>query len=307
MQLKKPKIILINKLEKLRMFSKRFHKLFLVIFFSFSVFGCSEQANQKDDIFRITAIPDEDPTELARKAKPLVQYLSKIIGKKVVYYPVTDYASAVEALVNKKVEMAWFGGFTYIQAKIRSNGAVIPIIQRIEDQGFKSVFISSDSSINSLSDLKGKEVSFGSVSSTSGHLWPRSFLLKEGINPEKDFKRVAFSGAHDATIISVGSGKVQAGALNFKTWEKFVKKDMVPDGVKVFYTTPGYYNYNWTIHKDVPKQTREKIIEGFLELSQDTQIGKEILSLQQASGYIRTKDENYVGLEKAAKSADLLK
>ena len=282
-------------------------KFFLVIFLSLSIFGCSEKANQKEDIFRITAIPDEDPTELARKAEPLVKYLSSVIGKEVVYYPVTDYASAVEAIVNKKVEMAWFGGFTYVQAKKRSNGEVIPIIQRVEDQGFKSVFISSDKSIKSLSDLKGKEVSFGSVSSTSGHLWPRSFLLKEGIDPERDFKKVAFSGAHDATIISVGSGKVQAGALNFKTWEKFVKKDKVPEGVKVFYTTPGYFNYNWTIHKDVPKQIRGKIIEGFLKLSNETKVGKEILLLQQASGYLTTKDENYVGLEKAARSAGLLK
>ena len=288
------------------MFSKSLFRFLLFIFLSFIV-GCSEQVNHKNNIFRITAIPDEDPTELARKAEPLVQYLSKIIGKEVKYYPVTDYASAVEALVNKKVEMAWFGGFTYVQAKIRSNGEVIPVIQRVEDQGFKSVFITSDSSINSLSDLKGKAVSFGSVSSTSGHLWPRSFLLKEGIDPERDFKKIAFSGAHDATIISVGSGKVQAGALNYKTWEKFVDQGKVPKGVKVFYTTPGYYNYNWTIHKDVPKQIREKIIEGFLALSKETEVGKEILSLQQASGYITTKDENYVGLERAAKSANLLK
>ncbi len=289
------------------MFFKRCSKFFLIIFLNLSILGCSDQANQRDDIFRITAIPDEDPTELARKADPLIQYLTQVIGKKVVYYPVTDYASAVEALVNKKVEMAWFGGFTYVQAKIRSNGKVIPIIQRIEDQGFKSVFISSDPSIKLLSDLNGKEVSFGSVSSTSGHLWPRSFLLKEGIDPERDFKRVAFSGAHDATIISVGSGKVQAGALNFKTWEKFVEKNVVPEGVRVFYTTPGYYNYNWTIHEDVPEQIKDKIIKGFLELTNDTELGKEILSLQQASGYVTTKDENYVGLEKAAKSAELLK
>ncbi|OUW00624.1 MAG: putative selenate ABC transporter substrate-binding protein [Betaproteobacteria bacterium TMED156] len=278
---------------------------FLLIFLSIT--GCSDTSNNSKDIFRITAIPDESPTELARKAEPLMKYLSQIIGREVVYYPVTDYSAAVEALVNKKVEMAWFGGFTYVQAKIRSNGEVIPIIQRIEDQGFKSVFITSDPSIQSLSDLKGKKVSFGSVSSTSGHLWPRSFLLKEGVNPEKDFKRVAFSGAHDATIISVGSGKVQAGALNIKVWEKFIEKEMVPERVRVFYTTPGYYNYNWTIHKDVPKKTRDKIIDGFIQLSDQTDIGKEILSLQRASGFITTNDDNYIGLEKAAKSADLIK
>ena len=77
-------------------------------------------------VFRVTAIPDESPTELQRKFKPLGAYLEKALGMKVEFIPVTDYAAAVEALVNRKVEMAWFGGFTFVQARIRSNDAVIP-------------------------------------------------------------------------------------------------------------------------------------------------------------------------------------
>ncbi len=282
-------------------------KIFLRLLLIFFMLGCSEKSKDDQNIFRITAIPDESPTELARKAEPLIKYLESEIDKKIVYVPVTDYAAAVEAISNKKVEMAWLGGFTYIQAKIRSNGSVIPIIQRNEDKGFRSVFVTSDPSIKILSDLKGKSVSFGSVASTSGHLWPRNFLLEEEIDPEKDFKRIAFSGAHDATILSVGSGKVQAGALNIKVWEKFVDQGKVPEGVKLFYTSPPYYNYNWSIHKDVPITLRKKIIDAFLRISNKTPSGKEILALQRATGFIETNQENYVGLEKAAKSANLLK
>ena len=174
-------------------------------------FGAFAHAQQ---VFRITAIPDESPTELARKAEPLVKYLEAKLGMKVEYTPVTDYAAAVEALVNKKVDMAWFGGFTFVQANVRSGGKMVPIVQREEDEKFRSVFISADPAIRTLADLKGKDVSFGSPSSTSGHLMPRSYLLQQGINPEKDFRRVAYSGAHDATIAAVASGKVHAGALN---------------------------------------------------------------------------------------------
>jgi phosphonate transport system substrate-binding protein len=258
-------------------------------------------------VFRITAIPDESPTELARKAEPLVKYLEAKLGMKVEYTPVTDYAAAVETLVNKKVDMAWFGGFTFVQANARSGGKAIPIVQREEDEKFRSVFITADPTIKTLADLKGKDVSFGSQSSTSGHLMPRSFLLQAGVDPDKDFKRVAFSGAHDATIAAVASGKVQAGALNISVWDKFVAdKKVDTDQVKVFYTTPPYYDYNWTVHADMPAATREKLTAALLALSKDNAEGKAILELQRATRFIPSKVENYKGIEAAAKSASLL-
>lgn len=258
-------------------------------------------------LFRVTAIPDESPTELARKAAPLMKYLERELGVKVEYTPVTDYAAAVEALVNRKVDLAWFGGFTFVQANVRSGGKAIPVAQREEDEKFRSVFITGDPAIRTLADLKGKDVSFGSQSSTSGHLMPRSFLLQAGIDPDKDFRRVAFSGAHDATIAAVASGKVQAGALNISVWEKFVaEKKVDPVTVRVFYTTPPYYDYNWTVHADMPAAQREKLTQALLALSRDTPEGKEILELQRATRFVPTKADNYTGIEAAARSAGLL-
>jgi phosphonate transport system substrate-binding protein len=262
---------------------------------------------QAQSVFRVTAIPDEAPSELARKAAPLVAYLESQLGVKVQFVPVTDYAAAVESLVNKRVDLAWFGGFTFVQANVRSGGKIIPLVQREEDTQFKSVFITSDTTINSLNDLKGKDVSFGSQSSTSGHLMPRSALLAANINPDKDFKRVAFSGAHDATIAAVASGKVQAGALNIQVWERFVAEKKVDlSKVKVFYTTPPFFDYNWSVHADLPAATREKLKQAFLALSKSTPEGKEILELQRASRFVPTQAENYKEIEAAARSAQLL-
>ena len=262
---------------------------------------------QTQTVFRVTAIPDESPTELARKAAPLMKYLETKLGMKVEFTPVTDYAASVEALVNRKVDMAWFGGFTFVQAHARSGGKVVPLVQREEDEKFRSVFITSDSAIQTLTDLKGKDVSFGSQSSTSGHLMPRSFLLQQGVNPDKDFRRVAFSGAHDATIAAVASGKVQAGALNISVWDKFVADKKVDAGkVRVFYTTPTYYDYNWSVHADMPAATRQKLADALLALSKDSPEGREILELQRASRFVPTKVDNYKGIEAAARSAGLL-
>ncbi len=263
---------------------------------------------QAQAVFRVTAIPDEAPTELARKAAPLIKYLEKTLGQKVEFFPVSDYAAAVEALANKQVDLAWYGGFTFVQANIRSGGKAVPLVQREEDEKFRSVFISSDPNIKTLADLKGKTVSFGSQSSTSGHLMPRSFLLQAKIDPDKDLKRVAFSGAHDATIAAVAAGKVDAGALNISVWEKFVAEGKVdPAKVHVFFTTPGFFDYNWTVHADMPAAQRDKLSKAFLSLDKSTPEGKEILELQRATRFIPTKAENYKSIEQAARSAGLLK
>lgn len=259
-------------------------------------------------VFKVTAIPDESPTELARKAAPLMQYLEQKLGLKVEFTPVSDYAAAVEALANKQVDLAWFGGFTFVQANVRSGGKAVPLVQREEDEKFRSVFISADPAIKRLADLKGKTVSFGSPSSTSGHLMPRSYLLQAGIDPDKDFKRVAYSGAHDATIAAVAAGKVDAGALNISVWGKFViDKKVDPSKVFVVFTTPPYFDYNWSVHADMPAVQREKLTQALLELSQNTAQGKEILALQRATRFVVTKADNYKGIEAAARSAGLLK
>jgi phosphonate transport system substrate-binding protein len=260
-------------------------------------------------VLKVTTIPEEAATEQVRKFGPLVKYLERTLGTKVEFTPVNDYPAAVEALVNKQVDLVWFGGFTHVQAQIRSGGKIIPIAQREEDTQFRSVFITqTDSGIKQLSDLKGKQVSFGSQSSTSGHLMPRSFLLQAGIDPDKDFKRVAYSGAHDATIASVVSGRVDAAALDITVWRKFVDEKKVDTSkVNVFYTTPPYFNYNWSVHADMPAAQRERITKALLDLNMNNPEGKEILTLNRATKYIPTSAENYKGLETAGRSAGLIK
>lgn len=257
---------------------------------------------------RVSAIPDESPTELQRKFKPLGEYLEKKLGMKVEFTPVTDYAASVEGLINNKLDLVWFGGFTFVQAKVRSNNQVTPLVQREEDEKFKSVFITTRNDITKLQDLKGKTFTFGSESSTSGHLMPRSYLLAANINPETDMKRIAFSGAHDATVAAVAGGKVDAGALNISVWEKLLAQGKVDTKiVHVFYTTPGYYDYNWTVRADMNPVLRDKLTKAFLALDKNNPQDKEILDLQRATRFIPTKAENYGAIEAAARSAGLLK
>jgi phosphonate transport system substrate-binding protein len=265
-------------------------------------------AQNTPGVLRVSAIPDEAPTELQRKFKPLGDYLAKATGLKVEFTPVTDYAASVEGLVNHKLDMVWFGGFTFVQANARSKGQVVPLVQRVEDEKFRSVFITTSPAITRLEDLRGKTLSFGSESSTSGHLMPRSFLLAAKVDPDTDLKRIAFSGAHDATVAAVAGGKVDAGALNISVWEKLVEAGKAdPKVTRVFYTTPGYHDYNWSVHAKMNPALQKKIRDAFLALDASTPQGKEILGLQRATRFVPTSPANYRQIEAAARNAGLLK
>jgi phosphonate transport system substrate-binding protein len=264
-------------------------------------------AQQPPKELRISAIPDENPQELLRIYKPFADYLSKEIGIPVKFTPVVDYAATVEGLAGNKLDMVWYGGLTSVQAARMAKGAK-RIIMRKEDTEFKSQFITrKDTGVKDLKDLKGKTFSFGSVSSTSGHLMPRYYLMKAGINPEKDFSKFSFSGAHDATAAWVEAGRVDAGALNFLVWDKLVaNKKVDTDKVVVFYTTPPYVDYVWTVRAGLDNATVEKISKAFLKLDYNNPEDKKLLDLHRTKGYIPAKDEQWKSLEDAAITTGLI-
>lgn len=262
---------------------------------------------QAQEALRVSAIPDEAPTELIRKFQPLGAYLEKELGMPVQFTPVADYAAVVESLASDRLDMAWLGGFTFVQTRLKTGNA-IPLVQREQDQQFTSKFITANPEVQTLQDLKGKTFAFGSVSSTSGSLMPRYFMQKDGIVPETFFARVAYSGAHDATAAWVQAGKADGGVLNASVWNKLVAAGKVDtDKVRVIGTTPAYYDYNWTVRGNLDPALAEKIKAAFLALDPANPEHKAILDLQAASRFIETRPENYAGIEDAARAAGLLK
>lgn len=277
------------------------------ILFVLAIFSGNLYAQTLKEL-RISAIPDENPQEMLRIYQPFADYLTKEIGMPVKFTPVVDYAATVEGLAANRLEMVWYGGLTSVQAAKQAKGAR-RIIMRKEDAEFKSHFIASkESGIKSLKDLKGKTFAFGSVSSTSGHLMPRYFLIKNGINPEKDFSKFSFSGAHDATAAWVEAGRVDAGALNFLVWDKLMETKKVDiNKVSVFWTTPPYVDYVWTVRAGIDKGTVEKITKAFLKLDYNKPADKKLLDLHRTKGYIPAKDADWKSIEEAAMAAGLIK
>ena len=221
----------------------------------FIAFTTALTASAKD--FTFTAIPDQDSTQLEQRFGKVATYLEAQLGVKVVYVPVKSYAAAVTSFTNDDVQLAWFGGLSGVQARMRVPGSEA-IAQGYEDQFFKTYFIAHESAgmtkLEELtSALKGKTFTFGSKGSTSGRLMPE-FYLREALqaSPDDIFSRVGFSGDHSRTIALVNTGAYQVGAVNYKVWEtELAKGEVSPNKVSIIWETPAYPDYQWSIRGDV--------------------------------------------------------
>jgi phosphonate transport system substrate-binding protein len=272
-------------------------------------------ANSSKPALKVSGIPDQDAARLARRFQMFANYLSEELGTEVEYVPSVNYAAVVTAFTQGDLQLAFFGGLTGVQARLQNPGAQA-IAQWEHDARFHSKFIvQSDLPINSLEDLKAhaKELSFtfGSESSTSGHLMPRHFLTEAGINPDTDFKSLPnYSGSHDLTWQLVEGGSFNVGALNEDVWERAVQEGKVDTSkVRVFYTTPDYYDYHWMARPDL----NEIYGEGFTGrvqaalLKLNPQEHAEILELFSTERFIETNNSNYQAIEEGARNQGLIR
>jgi phosphonate transport system substrate-binding protein len=267
------------------------------------VAGCSHKSAPEPKL-RISMIPTTDPGKALRENQPLLAYWAKQTGRTPELTIPTSYAAVVEALANDKVDMAYLGGFTYVQASDRAG--VKPLVQRTIDQQFQSVFITpAGSNIHSLADLHGHFI-FGDVNSTSGHLMPLYYMQQEKVDPEV-IKNASYSGGHDATALAVANGKAEAGAMDEQVYRKMIANGQLkPGAVRVFYTTPPFFDYVWVANKNLDPKIASAFADSMKALSSNQPDQKALLDLLNAKSYVAANDANYGKLRDAAKSAGLL-
>jgi len=212
--------------------------------------------------------------------------------------------SGVEALANDKVDIAFLGGFTYVQASARSR--VRPLVQRSIDQQFQSVFITpATSKIHSLADLHGHFI-FGDVNSTSGHLMPLYYMQQAKVDPAV-IENASYSGGHDATALAIANGKAEAGAMDELVYKKMVANGQLkPGAVRVFYITPPFFDYVWVANKDLDPKIASAFADSMKALSPTKPDQQALLDLLNAKSYVAANDADYGKLRDAAKSAGLL-
>ena len=255
---------------------------------------------------RVSMIPTTDPSKMLRDSEPLVARLEKATGRRISLTIPQNYAAVVEALVQGQLDLAHFGGFTFVQANKRA-GAV-PLVQRERDRAFHSKLITARDDVKTLADLKGKRFAFGDVNSTSGHLMPAYFMRKEGVDPAV-LDGAIYTGGHDATALAVAEKKVDAGALDEAVWDRLVKEGKVdPAKVRVLWTTPAFVDYVWAARKDLEPAIQKKLAEALLTLDPANAEDKKVLDLLAANTkYVAVDVAAYAPLRDAAIREGLLK
>jgi phosphonate transport system substrate-binding protein len=156
---------------------------------------------------RISILPDEGREKLIERYTPLFEYLARETGIPYELIIPETYGELLELFHAKKIDLAYFGGFTFVKANVIDNA--VPLVMRDVDTRFTSYFlVKGDHPAENISDFKGKRFSFGSSLSTSGHLMPRYFLKEMDIIPEVFFSDTRYSGKHDLTAYWVRDGLV---------------------------------------------------------------------------------------------------
>src|SRR5499433_3069857 len=204
-----------------------------------AITGCTRSGGERPKL-RLSMIPTTDPGKIVRESQPFVDYLEQETGARVELTVPTNYAAVVEAFANNRVDIAYFGGFTYVQASARAGA--IPLVQRERDQAFHSLIITQpESPIRALGDLNGHSFAFGDVNSTSGHLMPAYYMRSAGVHPSA-LAKTLYTGGHDATALAVANAKADAGAMDELVYATMMKTGKItPNQVKIFYTTPAFF------------------------------------------------------------------
>lgn len=250
---------------------------------------------------RVGVLPDEAYEKIQNKVQLLIHYLTEETGINVQYIRCNSYEDLLKAFHERKVDLAWFGGYTFAKAHMQDRA--IPLVMRNVDLKFTSYFVvRADQPAKRISDFKDKVIAFGSRLSTSGHLMPRYFLSQMNIIPEKYFSEVRHSGKHDKTIKWVRNGTVDLGVVNSKIADKMFKENVLTKNkVRVLWETPSYSNYVWAIHPSTSSHTQIKIREAFLNLSEKNPRHKRILNQWNANHFSRASIEDFLIIQTIVK------
>ena len=225
------------------------------------------QGTAKPGVLTVGFIPAEDSRAMVRQSQPILDIVAHHTGMKVEAFVGSDYNATIEALRAGHVDVALLGPFSYVLATTVApvEAFAVTVIARTMQPSYKSIIIAAkDSPINSLADIKGHTFAFVDPGSTSGFMVPSAAFIKLGITPEKDFKQVMYSGGHDATIVAVGSGKVEAGSVADRIYERGCAKGLADcNKLKIVWTSPAIPNDPLLYRKNLPEETKKKIREAF--------------------------------------------
>lgn len=276
-------------------------KILRILCLSILLLPCQLKAEES---LMLGLIPSEDSQAMIESSKEVIARLEQTTGMKVKPFVATDYNGIIEALRSKKLDVAYLGPFSYVLANSVANAEAfsVAVTKKTGTSTYKSLIIArKDSGLKSVADLKGRTFSFVDPSSTSGHLFPKAGLLKEGYNPDNHFSRLMFSGSHDASILAVLNKKVDAAAVADRILTNAMARGLVKEGdFEILWTSPAIPESPMVWRKDLSEEMKAKLAKGFAEVKDVPWGDQGVLN-----GFQRTEDARYDVVREAAKVLNL--
>ena len=247
---------------------------------------------------RVALLPDENAGTIIQNAQPLKQYLERTLKKEIELVVTTDYSSMIEAMRFGRIEIAYFGPFSYVLAKSRAP-EIEPFAVGVErgSPTYQSVLIATAGGpVSRLEDVRGKPFGFGDQASTSSHLAPRAHLLRKvGLDGDRDYRPVHL-GTHDGVARAVQAGQVPAGALSKPIFDSLVQRGTI-DAAKVLQLdlSAPIPNYPIVMQGNLAPALKQAIRSAFLDAKD-----KEVLRSFRVEGFAATDDKAYDVLRETA-------
>jgi phosphonate transport system substrate-binding protein len=218
-------------------------------------------------VLKVGFIPAEDSRAMVRQSQAVMDRLGAATGLKVEAFVGSDYNATIEALRSNKIEVALLGPFSYVLATTQApvEAFAVTVTAKTMSPSYHSIIIAKqDSGLTSLDSLKGHTFAFVDPGSTSGSLMPSAAMREKNIVPEKDLKKVMYSGGHDASIIAVAEGKVEAASVADRIFAGACDKKLVDcDKIKIIWTSEAIPNDPVLYRKNLPEDLKKKIREAF--------------------------------------------
>lgn len=271
-----------------------------VLLASLALASCDSDVRDAPENLVVSVLPDQSSGELLSRFTPLVEYLEATTGQPMTLVLSDNYADLLQAFIDGDVQLAFFGGLTFVRAEQAVNAE--PLVMRDVDVAFRSCYVAHpDDPRQALAEFENSTFSFGSKLSTSGHLMPRYFMQQSGVVPETFFKSIVYSGTHDRTAFNVADSVVEFGVMNCSILEQMMKTGAVSlDRIRIIEKTPAYVDYVWAVQEDLDEELKRQLVDAFLALDSTDPAHAMILSLVSASVFLPAGRADFEDVRRAA-------
>lgn len=259
---------------------------------------------QQGGVLRVGLIPSEDSRAMLASSAELLRALETNLGMRVQGFVATDYNGVIEAMRANHVEVAYLGPFSYV---LGTTIAQIEAFATAETARAGRTFYHSqiialkENNINSIADLRGRTFAFVDPSSTSGHLFPKAGLIRQGIDPERYFSRVLFTGSHDANALAVANKRVDAATIADRILDTAISRGHIDrDKINIVWNSEPIPESPTVWRRNLPQALKDRIRAAFLAIRDITWADQGKLNR-----FVETNDAAYNVIRETARVLNL--